>query len=63
MNPACGVTCVVNDKRSENLFAQPVIATLQQRVCLDRIIFTQDGVPSHVAKPIYVAAEEAFRKR
>ncbi|GBN75379.1 hypothetical protein AVEN_8064-1 [Araneus ventricosus] len=46
------VTVTVTGQRYECLLRNHVIPTLQQRGCVDRIIFMQDGAPPHIANPV-----------
>ncbi|KFM74594.1 hypothetical protein X975_20604, partial [Stegodyphus mimosarum] len=43
------ITCTVTGKRYEALLRNHVLPTLQQRQCVDRTIFMQDGAPPHIA--------------
>lgn len=46
------VTCTVTGKRYECLLRNHVIPALQQRGCVDEVIFMQDGAPPHIANPV-----------
>ena len=44
--------CNDNGKHYESLLHNNIIPTLQQRACLDRNIFMQDGTPPYITKPM-----------
>lgn len=46
------VTVTVNGQRYESLLRNDVIPALQQRECVDSIIFMQDGAPPHIANRV-----------
>ncbi|GFW17068.1 uncharacterized protein TNCV_2761921 [Trichonephila clavipes] len=46
------VTVTVTGQCYEGLLCNPTILDLQQRGCVDVIIFMQDGVPPHIANPV-----------
>lgn len=62
MDLADHVTSSLNDKRYESLLLNQIISTFQQRACLYRIIFMQDLVPSHIAKPVMQILKGHFGK-
>ena len=45
-------TCSVNAKRYHDVLSRFVIPQHQQRQCLDKIIFMQDGAPPHIDKSV-----------
>lgn len=45
-------TCSVNTQRYHDMLSSFVIPQLQQRQCLDKIIFMQDGAPPHIGKSV-----------
>ena len=52
ITPAGPVTCTVTGKRYDALLRNHVLPALQQRQCVDRTIFMQDGTPLHIATPV-----------
>ncbi|KMQ82897.1 transposable element tc3 transposase [Lasius niger] len=52
ITPAGPVTCTVTGKRYEALLRNHVLPALQQRQCVDRTIFMQDGAPPHIATSV-----------
>ncbi|GBO17555.1 hypothetical protein AVEN_121746-1 [Araneus ventricosus] len=52
IGPSGPLTCTVNGTRYESLLRNQLIPALQQRVCVDSIIFMQDGAPLHIATPV-----------
>ena len=56
-------TCSVNAERYHDMLSRFVIPQLQQRQCLDKIIFMQDGAPPHFGKSVQQLLRHHFTEK
>lgn len=60
LRPGGPVTVSVNATRYKSLLENDVIPALQQRQCLDRTIFMQDGATPHIASSVKEVLQRRF---
>ena len=60
ITPTGPKTCTVNAVRYRDMLTGFVIPQLQQRQCLDQIIFMRDGAPPHIALTVQQLLKHHF---